>query len=309
MKPAEPVKSAKPAKPAKPIKDGKNAKALALTDAFAWDDIERVVILSPHLDDAVLSCGGLLHFLNGREASPLVISIYGGNPTPIKSKDGSLRVPQRKGHVNPRLRRREDVAAMRAANADFVHLGFADGIYRRSPLSNAFIYRHARERWASPRIDDLGHVEELFLVLSRLCLGLGRILLVSPMAIGRHVDHNIVALVALRLAEQGVSLIFYEDFPYVVDPDIGSGAKDDPAAALGRLGLEPVGSLFMPVDVNAKASLIRQYHSQIPALFDDAQGVLSALQGRQHLGQPGEFYWKARKSTSAAGIYSPTEKE
>ncbi|WP_238342737.1 PIG-L deacetylase family protein [Polaromonas vacuolata] len=280
------------------MKNAMTAKALSLKDAYAWDDIERVVILSPHLDDAALSCGGLLNFLNGREASPLVISIYGGNPTPIKAKDGSLRVPQRKGHVNPRLRRREDVAAMRAANADFVHLGFADGIYRRSPLSNAFIYRHARERWESPRIDDLGHVEELFLVLSRLCLGLGRILLVSPMSIGRHVDHHIVALVALRLAEQGVSLIFYEDFPYVVDQDVGNGTKDDPSGALKRLGLEPAASLFMPVDVIAKASLISKYHSQIPALFDDAQGLLTALQGRRHEGEPCEFYWKARKPTT-----------
>jgi hypothetical protein len=141
-------------------------------------------------------------------------------------------------------------------------------------------------------------VEELFLVLSRLCLGLGRILLVSPMSIGRHVDHHIVALVALRLAEQGVSLIFYEDFPYVVDQDVGNGTKDDPSGALKRLGLEPAASLFMPVDVIAKASLISKYHSQIPALFDDAQGLLSALQGRKHEGQPCEFYWKARKAST-----------
>lgn len=268
-------------------------KTVELATAYPWDDIERVIILSPHLDDAALSCGGLLHFLTGRQASCLVISIYCGNPPAVKGKDGALRTLQRKGYVNPRLRRREDVAAMRATNADFVHLGFADGIYRRSPLSNQIIYRHARERWVGPRVDDLGHVEELYLVLKQLCLGLGRILLVSPMGIGQHVDHTIVARVALRLAEQGVSLLFYEDFPYVASQSVGSGAQDGPLNALQRLEREPISRLVLPVATEIKASLIGHYQSQITALFGDANGLQSALESHQYKGLPCEFYWKS----------------
>lgn len=277
-------------------------KTSALGSAVPWDDIERVVVLSPHLDDAVLSCGGLLNFLTDRQAACLVISIYCGNPPAVKSADGSSRTFQRKGHANPRLRRREDIAAMHSADADFVHLSFSDGIYRRSPLTNQFIYRHAHERWEAPRVDDLAHAEELYLVLARLCLNLGRILLVSPMGIGQHVDHTIVARVALRLAERGASLLFYEDFPYVVDPTMGSGAPDDPQRALRRLGRSPSTRMALPVDVPAKAALIGQYSSQIPALFDDDQGVLTALNTRQLDGQPSEFYWKTRE-------YRPTKKD
>lgn len=140
-------------------------KTVSPATAFPWDDIERVVILSPHMDDAALSCGGLLNFLVGRQTSCLVINVYCGNPPVVKNKDGTLRTPQRKGHANPRLRRREDVAAMRSVDADFVHLGFPDGIYRRSPLTNQLLYRHAWEKWVAPRVDDLAHVEELYLVL------------------------------------------------------------------------------------------------------------------------------------------------
>lgn len=269
-------------------------KSAALATAVPWEDIERVVILSPHLDDAALSCGGLLHFLTGREVPCLVISVYCGNPPAVKRGDGSLRTLQRKGYANPRLRRQEDIAAMHAADADFVHLGFPDSIYRRSPLTNQFIYQRARERWVTPRVDDLGHVEELYLVLQRLCLNLGRILLVSPMGIGQHVDHTIVAHTALRLAEQGVSLLFYEDFPYVVDRAVGSGADDGPQQALARLNRAPVGRLFMPVDVQAKASLIGHYGSQIPALFDDNDGLMAALQAQRHGDLPSELYWKTR---------------
>lgn len=277
-------------------------KTTSLATAFPWDDIERVVILSPHLDDAALSCGGLLNFLTGRKASCLVISVYCGNPPAVKGKDGTLRTPQRKGHVNPRLRRREDIAAMHAVDADFVHLGFPDGIYRRSSITNQLIYRHAREKWVAPRIDDLAHVEELYLVLRRLCLNLGRILLVSPMGIGQHVDHTIVSRVALRLAEGGLSLLFFEDFPYVVDSKVGNGAEDDPRQALRRLGWDSAQRMVLPVNVEAKAALISHYHSQIPALFDDEKGILDALHACQYEGTPCEFYWKVRE-------LSPTREE
>ena len=269
-------------------------KTVALATALPWKDIERVVILSPHLDDAALSCGALLQYLRGREAACLVISVYCGNPPALQSSDGSRRTLQRKGYANPNLRRQEDIAAMHSADADFVHLGFPDSIYRRSPLTNQFIYQRARERWVMPRVDDLGHVEELYLVLQRLSLNLGRILLVSPMGIGQHVDHTIVARTALRLAEQGVSLLFYEDFPYVVDRAVGSGADDGPQQALQRLGREPVSRMVLPVDVAVKAALIGHYRSQIPALFDDDAGLMSALQSHRTGSVPSESYWKTR---------------
>jgi LmbE family N-acetylglucosaminyl deacetylase len=277
-------------------------KVSPLATAVPWDDLERVVILSPHLDDAALSCAGLLDFLSTRQAGALVISIYCGNPPAVKSSDGTLRTPQRKGHVNPRLRRLEDRAAMHASNTDFAHLSFPDNIYRRSPTTDQFIYRHARERWSAPRVDDMGHVEELYLVLRRLSLNLGRMLLISPMGIGQHVDHTIVARVALRLAEQGASLLFYEDFPYVVNPTIGSGMNDDPRQALLRLDRAPSACLALPVNVDAKAALIGHYSTQIPALFQDEAGLHQALQVRQHEGQPSEFYWKTRE-------LRPTRKE
>lgn len=267
-------------------------KTTPLETAYDWDDIERVVILSPHMDDAALSCGGLLNFLRDRQTSCLVISIYCGNPPAVKHKDGSIRTRQRKGHVSPQLRRREDVAAMHAVDADFVHLGFPDGIYRRSPLTNQLIYRSAREKWVAPRIDDLAHMEELYLVLRRHCLDLGRILLVSPMGIGQHVDHTIVARIALRLAERGLSLMFYEDFPYVVNQKIGKGTEDDPKLALQRLGTDTGSRMVLRINAEAKADLISHYHSQIPALFGDEKGVLEALHTCQYEGSPSEFYWK-----------------
>jgi LmbE family N-acetylglucosaminyl deacetylase len=260
-----------------------------LLDQLDFDAFERVVILSPHLDDAALSCGGLMHALRG--VSTLVVTLCSGNPPQLTSSDGRSKAPARRGHVSPRIRRAEDIAAMRSIDAEFVHLSFPDAIYRRNVQTGKLIYRSARERWVAPNIDDAAHIEELYRLLRRICLDLGPILLVSPMGIGDHVDHQITARVAMRLAAGGASLLFYEDFPYVAHPNSGRGGGDGPHAALARLQREPNERFLVPVDVDGKMRLLRHYVSQVPVLFGSDEGMCEAIVGYQHEGSACEFYW------------------
>jgi LmbE family N-acetylglucosaminyl deacetylase len=270
--------------------------ARPLLDQLDFDAFERIVILSPHLDDAALSCGGLLHALQG--VATLVVTLCSGNPPPVAMPDGSSKAPARRGHVSPRIRRAEDIAAMRAIDAEFVHLSFPDAIYRRSLQTGKLIYLGARERWITPHGDDAAHIEELFQLLRRICLDLGPILLVSPMGIGDHVDHQITARVAVRLAAAGASLLFYEDFPYVADPRSGRGGGDGPHAALARLQLEPAERFVVPVNIEGKMRLLRHYVSQVPVLFGSDEGMRAAIEGHQHGGNACEFYWRAGKVRS-----------
>jgi LmbE family N-acetylglucosaminyl deacetylase len=133
-------------------------------------------------------------------------------------------------------------------------------------------------------------------VLRRLCLDLGRILLVSPMGIGHHVDHHITAQVALRMASSnaGVELLFYEDFPYVADPRMGRGDQDDPPKALSRLQLAPAQRFVVPVDADAKLNLLRHYASQVQPLFGDDDGMRARITNQKYDDQPCEFYWRAQ---------------
>ena len=266
----------------------------ALLEQLDVDAFERIVILSPHLDDAALSCGGLLHALRG--VATLVVTLCSGNPPPVQSPDGARKMPARRGHVSPRIRRAEDIAAMRAIGADFIHLSFPDAIYRRSPRTGKLIYLNARERWLAPHAEDAAHIEELYRLLSRICLDLGPILLVSPMGIGDHVDHQITARVALRLAQAGAQLLFYEDFPYVADPASGRGG-DNPAAALARLGLTPSQRLLVPVAVEEKLALLRHYRSQVQVLFGSDEAMRERVGGHRHADRACELYWRAAPAT------------
>lgn len=269
-----------------------------LFDTFDFDDYERVVVLSPHLDDAALSCFGLLDELNGI-VSRLVITICCGNPAPAPAF-GDVEQLRSKEELaqygTPSERRREDVGAMEDLDCDFVHLGFEDGVHRRSPTTGEYIYRTTREKFVRPRIDDASHIEELYLVLRRLCQNMGSILLVTPMSIGYHVDHSITAHNALRLESDDVELLFYEDFPYVLDPRYSSGFEDSPGQAMERLSRRPTGLYTVDVDVDHKAEVLRHYESQLPVLFEDFDDLRASLSRRTYRERSVEYYWTTARA-------------
>jgi LmbE family N-acetylglucosaminyl deacetylase len=257
-------------------------RPVPLLDAIDWTALERLIVLSPHLDDAALSCGGLLAATRDK-VSRLVITVTSG--TPARSRG-------RKGFASPLDRRLEDRAAMRELDCDFVHLGFADAVYRTSPVSGQLIYRDSRERLAAPPIDDAGHVEELYLVLRRLCQDLGNVLVLSPLGIGQHVDHVICARVALRLFGASPSLLFYEDFPYVLGGSLIGALDDDPPQTIARLGRSAVGRYAAGIDAEAKVSILRHYRSQIPLLFGDQAKLDASVRGHGRHGRAEEMYWR-----------------
>jgi len=300
---------------------GRNIRTMFLLEVgrFNWKKYERVIVLSPHLDDAALSCGGLLTAIKGK-VSRLVVTIACGNPAPnpLDSCSEARKKPRaRKGHASPTQRRGEDVDAMHSIDCDFVHLGFEDAIYRRSPTSGNLIYRSARSKWSIPSREDAGYIEELYFVLKRLCQNMGRVLIVSPLGVGFHVDHTICAQVALRLATSPLDILFYEDFPYIFDSAVGSGMNDDPFSAMERLGVTPEKRMAVPYDVTAKARLLIRYRSQFPMLFENEKGMLDGLNSRLHKGVPTEILWdteipdlsEENRSSTPSGNSSGEENE
>lgn len=190
---------------------------------------------------------------------------------------------------------------MRYLDCDWVHLGFPEAIYRRSPTIGRLIYRHPRQKWTRPNIADAAHIEELFLVLRRLCGNMGPRLLFSPMGIGHHVDHRICAMTALRLADHQTRIVFYEDFPYVTGRGAGSGEDDDPASALARLGLIPTRRYVVPANTKRQLKALTLYASQVRPLFGSQKAMREAVEARTWRGQPAEFFWSARPPQAVEG--------
>ena len=91
--------------------------------------------LSPHLDDAALSCGGTIHQQVAGGDRVVVITVFAGSPRTLVSSSliDELHARWGVGSDPPAHRRREDLAALAQLGAEPIHLAHTDSIYRVGP--------------------------------------------------------------------------------------------------------------------------------------------------------------------------------
>src|SRR5215213_2794269 len=144
------------------------------------------VILSPHLDDAVLSCWDVL----GRDGDVRVVNVFTGSP---EDGGGDYEWDRMTGSQDSvermRERRAEDVAALGRVGRSASNLGLLDAQYR----SNGALPGD---------------------VVSRLRAEIPRDAVVyAPAALGDHPDHLVVRDAALELKRAGHHVRLYADMP------------------------------------------------------------------------------------------------
>jgi LmbE family N-acetylglucosaminyl deacetylase len=179
----------------------------------ARDDYAHVY-LSPHLDDAALSCGGRIAAQVAGGERVLAITFCTASPPP----DGPFSELARRFHADWGLapgevvaaRLEEDRQAMERLGCDYHWAGLLDAIYR---YPQAYDSRDAL--FGTPAPDD-----PLFAVLGRFVGGLRarfpQATFYAPLGVGSHVDH-LIAFAAAR-ASLGDAARFYEDIHYVLSP-------------------------------------------------------------------------------------------
>jgi LmbE family N-acetylglucosaminyl deacetylase len=162
-----------------------------------------LVVVSPHLDDAVLSVGALM-----------AARIRGGVPvavwTAFTSGPAADTVPRRlRRFADYAVRIAEDDRALDLLGAGRRRFGLQERLWRSPPghgLRTAF--RTPDELGAFPHLELLGS-------LTRQALAEPGVRLLAPFGIGHHVDHVEVALAVLAVALRAQAwdrVGFYEDF-------------------------------------------------------------------------------------------------
>jgi LmbE family N-acetylglucosaminyl deacetylase len=242
----------------------------------SFDDIQRIhrhIFLSPHFDDVVYSCGGTLGVQVSAGLRPLVITVFGGAPTtPVELSPFVIDIHRRMGfrqdvQAAVATRRREDAAALDYLNADYLWLDYADAIYRGTPP-----YYPNRVVGVDVHPGDLWIDRELAQNLVTLHERLPDTVWYAPLAIGSHVDHQIVCSAADRLVQLGANVKLYEDFPYVLD----NGAREQRMKDFGS-ALEPAlveMSEMLPLRQEAAA----MYTSQTDLNFANKAAMFSAME-------------------------------
>ena len=237
----------------------------------------RWIYISPHLDDAVLSAGGLI-FEQARAGRRVEIwTVVCGFPHDEHLSPFAQVLHFQWGFASAeetvRSRRAEDVRAAGIVGAQAVHFDFPDCIYRRGRDGN-WLYGDV---FVPPHADEAGLPARMTAVLaSRLERGDK---LVCPLAIGGHVDH-----VTVRRAVEGLGrpLWYYADIPYLLN---------EPSALDSVQGANPAKSRKVSSEgLAAWQDGIAAYASQVPMLFESPDKMKEAI---SNYGRKGIRLWKS----------------
>lgn len=250
--------------------------------------------LAPHLDDAVLSCGGLIARQVQTGERVLALTVFAGDPLPGQETPLAAALAERSQAAGSymALRRAEDRAAIESLGASWLHWSYPDCIYRLHPHSGEPLYPdeiaifgeiHPCERSAL-----LG---DLTVRLQALCDERHPVAVYAPLTVGHHVDHHLVQWASRRLTRRGWTLRFYEDYPYVALPGLLEAAL-----AIAGDGWQPDLEPMAPPALQAKIAAIACYRSQLGGLFGDTESMPKQVRGyAESLSAtgPAERLWRA----------------
>jgi LmbE family N-acetylglucosaminyl deacetylase len=175
----------------------------------------RWIYLSPHLDDAVLSCGGWIWWQTQQGVQVEIWTICAGDPPtgPLSPYAQSLHERWQTGPEAVAVRRQEDQEACQRIGALPRHLPIPDCIYRRDPERGTPIVNRDEDLF-QPSLPPSEHLwAKTLQTLLKAMLSESDIL-VCPLALGNHIDHHLTRTAVELLTPS--SLWYYADFPYAL---------------------------------------------------------------------------------------------
>jgi LmbE family N-acetylglucosaminyl deacetylase len=224
-------------------------------------ELDRLLVISPHLDDAVVSCGALMLAHPGATVATLFAATPATYTDPLNEHDTDCGFAP--GDDTMALRRDEDVRALAAVGA--------------VPRWLALCQNSHVER-ADPIAEPAGAVDALASTIDELrptCV-------VAPLGLS-HPDHQAchVSALAARDRVDAMPWLWYSDLPYAFIPRVLAARF----RALHKIGITATPACpLVSHDFAAKWRAFGEYATQVPVLER-----LWRLQER--LERAGEQYW------------------
>ena len=218
--------------------------------------------MSPHLDDGILSCAGLL----GAHPGSSLVTVFAGGPSSVDPVTGweELSGFFEAGADIVGARRGEDAQAAAALGAVFHHLGHWDHQYRNPT------YGFAGPAVRAELVEAVG--QDLEVVIDASAPTVWAI----PLGLC-HPDHEITAEACLDVVERlsDIDWLVYEELPYAVYlPD----AVTEAMANLHSRGfeLQSAEGIEVSVDTMGKRRAVDCYRSQLGPLGEAVDAAVQA---------------------------------
>jgi len=224
------------------------------------------IYLSPHLDDAVLSCGGFIAESVKKGNHVIVFNLF---CAPYQGPLSPLAQELHASWGNPEditaLRLEEDRQALELLGADRIIGDVPDLIYRQNEAGEWLYQNMADIQGRRNPCDDslVDHYSEKI----RLFFQPQLTYIYAPLGIGAHIDHLIAYDIGVKLSRSGYVVEFYEDLPYALREDW----RQQRLAEIEGMHAYP--EYFFLQILRIKIEAIRCYASQIKALFENEQNM------------------------------------
>jgi len=161
---------------------------------------KRILYISPHLDDVVLSCGSLLQEQTYKGYDLYVVTLF------TRSNESAKAYYQH--------RKEDDVRAMKRFKARAIHLDFLDAPFRNYQYRNVstILFHHHLP------LHERKTLRELSKTLQNLLQNIFPHEVYIPLGIGGHIDHHMAFEWSQSLWNQSLKFYYYQDLPYAFIP-------------------------------------------------------------------------------------------
>lgn len=223
-----------------------------------------LVFFSPHLDDIVFSCGGLVLKSIGQKKKVLIITVFSGIGKQFTSKSGKDFIYASGYHTPSELfeqRKLEDHQASKLIGFDYLHLDYPDAIFRDTNMLffRSLLYPHGP--FTALHKKDIHTERQILLSIKEIIKSIKKesTYYYFPLGIGGHVDHILLNQISRDL--QIYNKYYYEEFPYIISayPPINQALNweryDTTIIKLNRM------------EVKQKLMAMEAYTSQIKSTF------------------------------------------
>ncbi|MCI0348441.1 MAG: PIG-L family deacetylase [Acidobacteriales bacterium] len=266
------------------------------------------LFLSPHLDDAVLSCGGVIHQLTQRGERVVIMTVMAGEPPdnlPDTPPVQAVKARWGAGHILVSTRRTEDIRAARRVGAKVVHLPLLECLFRTARSGDGTrtaLYPKDDSPFSEYKKTDDARV---LLLESQSCVREGVVTIYAPLCADHHIDHRLVRDWALVLtgAKNAPVLKFYEEYPSIRNKMALNRVMLFYKQYLPALSLTREMMTLTQADVTAKIQALRCYESHVQVLWQSLDEMEKSV-GDYLLfcgeGRPAEQFW-------AVSVTAPTD--
>lgn len=239
----------------------------------------NLLFISPHLDDAVLSCGGLINIKSSLEQVYIkVVSIFAGLPLPEELSRTAKEFHQDCGLVDNavEIRKNEDLKAANILGFKSVHFNLLECLYRQNK-EGKHLYNSTNEIFTNiirESTEFLSTIE--YMIETHIDLNVFTEIYI-PIALGNHIDHYIVRHVLEKIIKKRKiesKIVYYEDMPYAFNLDNPLTMDVNFFHYLCKL---------RTIDFNKKIEAIYAYESQVKMLWTDKENIINNYQNFSYL--------------------------